>query len=114
MKKITPFLAAIAVLIGAASTAEARDFHRHGQRYVKYHTSCGCPVYYERYVAFYDSCGHPVVRTRAVPVAHRCRPVVRRQHHYHADRCEPAYQRPVVRSRHARPIRLPIPVPPWH
>ncbi len=113
MKHFLRLFAIVAVVFGTITTAGARDHHRHhGQRYVKYHTSCGCPVYHERYVAFYDSCGHPVFRTRRVPVVHRCGPVVQHYRH-HAHGCEPVRPHRRAYSSRGVQIHLPIPVPPW-
>ncbi|GAA5482519.1 hypothetical protein [Haloferula sargassicola] len=109
MKPLIRLLTVVVALAGAISTAEAHS-HPRAHRYVKYRSSCGCPVYYERYVAFYDSCGHPVFRTRTVPVVHQCRPV---RVHRHVDRCEPIRRAPVRAAVYARPVVRPLPVRPW-
>lgn len=77
MKTIATAFAAIALTLGAATTASARDYCESGYRttvYVSGHASCGTPIYTERYVVRFDRHGHPVWGCRTLPVSyHRSR-----------------------------------------
>lgn len=77
MKTIATAFAAIALTLGAASTASARDYCDSGYRttvYVSGYASCGTPIYTERYVVRIDRRGHPVWGCRTLPVSyHRSR-----------------------------------------
>jgi len=99
MKTIATAFAAIALIVGAASTAEAREGCRepyHGSSvYISGRASCGTPIYTERYVIHVDRYGHAVWGTRVLPISY---------HHsrggyggyrggYDRDRCDDRYDR---------------------
>ena len=74
MKSIATAFTAIALVLGTATQAEAREHCReayHGSSiYISGRASCGTPIYTERYVVHVDRRGHAVWGTRVLPVSY--------------------------------------------
>lgn len=73
MKTIATAIAAIALVMGVAPKAEAREYC--GDRYqtsvyISGRASCGTPIYTQRYVVRVDRYGHVVWGTRTLPVSY--------------------------------------------
>lgn len=76
MKTIATAIAAIALTMGAATQAEAREHC--GERYsssvyISGRASCGTPIYTERYLIRIDFRGGPVWGYRTLPVSYHSR-----------------------------------------
>jgi hypothetical protein len=73
MKTIATAFAAIALTLGAATQASARDYCESDYRttvYISGYASCGTPIYTERYVVRVDRYGHPIWGCRRLPVSY--------------------------------------------
>lgn len=85
MNTIATAFAAIALTLGAATHANARDYCESDYRttvYVSGYASCGTPIYTERYVVRVDRHGHPIWGCRTLPVSyHRGHGGYDRGHH---------------------------------
>lgn len=76
MKTIATAIAAIALTMGAATQAEAREYR--GERYspsvyISGRASCGTPIYTERYFVRLNRHGSPMWGYRTLPISYHSR-----------------------------------------
>lgn len=109
MKTIATAFAAIALTLGAATQADARDHCGDSYQssiYISGRASCGTPIYTERFLVRVDRHGHRVWGYRTLPVSyHQGRGGYDRGYGrggYDRDRCDEGYGRDYGRGHSSR------------